>query len=152
MARAKVQLTEEFLNLRKEAREHGEYRDCSVKALALAVDLPYAQAREVLAGLGRKPKRGTTSGLTAAAVRALGYKTVRSVYAHDLVEELRVKHNYKVSRLTSRQLGMFPLLDPTKTYLLSMSGHIACYKGGKLHDWTAATSNRIIAIQEVVKA
>ncbi len=37
-----------------------ETKDCTVRATAIALDIPYARAHEQLAALGRKPRQGVT--------------------------------------------------------------------------------------------
>lgn len=98
-----------------------ETNDCTVRALALACEIPYADAHRFLAQAGRKARKGVVFSrvLREAGNVVLGHKFVyrQPVRAKGLMAFLR--------RNPWAKRG---------TYVLQMTRHVAVLKNGKLLD------------------
>ncbi len=117
-----------------ETRPTWDGKDCSVRALAVALDAPYEQASAVLSAAGRSLRKGT-SVLTTERVHEdwLGMRRVRDVEGWPL--------------------AAFCLVHPKGRYVLHKTGHAFAVVDGVLHDWQGTTkaATRIVRAWEVTE-
>jgi hypothetical protein len=111
----------------------GERNDCTVKAVAISCDIPYKQAHALMDKQGRKPKQGAFSYQYLAAIEEAGLEAVQ---------------------LPLEGFGRTPITfvrtcDPSKSYIVRVSGHLFAVKKGKVEDWTEGRRNRIQNVWEV---
>ena len=97
-------------------RSLGERRDCTVRALAIAAQIPYADAHAALELAGRKHRHG-----------------VRMVDALDELQAL-FKIEKVVPSYDTRTLGKFVKKFPTGRYLCRISNHCFAVVDGVVHD------------------
>lgn len=112
----------------------GEYRDCTVKAWAIAADLPYEEAHEDLRRVGRKRRRGVffTSVLPALCSK-------RSKRLTNVTNKYKAKTAVTIARELPKR-GIF---------VITFRGHVAVFRGGEMHDWTAGRRHRVLEIFRV---
>jgi hypothetical protein len=126
-------MTVKFEKMMAESKERKERNDCAVKALAIALDVPYAKAWEALNEAGRKPRGGTYWGDTLKAVETLGGSLKEIPRPAKTVKTLPAK------------------VDPGKTYLVRVVRHVLAVTDGAVDDWTAGRAKRVKEIYEVTK-
>lgn len=126
-----------FKELCDASSKAGEYRDCSVKAVALCCGVDYATAHATLKAKGRKNRRGTPRMVTWAAVDALGYEAQR----------LNIT---AAKTMTTLPAAMKELGFDKGRYMVFVSGHVAAFVDGALEDWTKGRRHRITHIYRIV--
>lgn len=142
-----------------ESKRFNETNDCSVRAVAAATGVSYAEAHAAMTKRGRKHRQGTSDDQIHNAIRDLGFTVCRyDVHVVDILNDLAANKNYKVSNLTTRQIVMFnDFFNDTQGWgenlgmLLYTSGHVAAYAGGKVHDFGASRALRVEYIYVVTK-
>ena len=96
-----------------------ETNDCAVRALAIACNQPYMKAHTLLSGRGRINRQGTYAPQYIGALSDLGFRGVH------------------VPRTTAKTISsLHKQLDPTKRYIVEVSGHLLAYVNGTIEDWT----------------
>jgi hypothetical protein len=140
-----------FTELHGRSQALNERNDCAPKAIALVTGVDYNLVLAIFKKRGRRSRCATQPAVTFGSLGDLGFKStrMRTMDRLDLIDRLSREFNYNVQHLTTRQLVLFPLLDPTKTYLIETRGHIAAYVKGELIDWTETRANRITEIHEI---
>ena len=143
--------SESYSFLAAESAKLGEQNDCTVIALALACDAPYAEAHAVLAELGRKPGRGIYfNGPTMhAAVARFGFKAER-VNLCDLIATYPGAHA-RLKSVTTHHPDRFAAVWPEGTFLMFTAGHVLCIKNGLNHDHTRGRAKRAVSLFKIVK-
>lgn len=127
--------SEVFQLLCKSSDTRGERNDCSVKALAVVADLTYDAAHEIMARVGRKPRKGAYRGQTFSALKELN-KTFDDV-------------TDRATFVGIKTIKALKHLNLKGSYLISVSGHILAMKDGIVHDWTSERQHRILKIYRV---
>jgi hypothetical protein len=122
-----------FSDLETQSRVFNETKDCGVKAIAVAMDVPYADAHRALKKAGRVDRDGTYHHMYQLAAKEFGKKFVA----------VGKKFNAKTVRSLETQLR------PNKRYLILVSGHALAAANGKIIDWTQGRLHRIKCILEV---
>lgn len=123
-----------YAEIRKESQGFQEKNDCAVIAVALAADVPYARAWEILRQEGRKPRHCTPTAFILSAIRKAG-QNLRDV------TPLIQKYGNTVKNLEDCKFR--------DTYLIFTSGHVLVLKKGKAIDWTSGRKNRITAVYRI---
>ena len=96
----------------------GESGDCTVKALAIAGQMPYKKAHAHLAKHGRKPRKGMT------------LEPLKQAYIDAGLMLTPV-------RTQAKTINQFEqMADKTKVYLVLTRGHIVAVRHGVVQDWT----------------
>jgi hypothetical protein len=105
-------------------------RDCVVRALALAFDLPYQCVWHALRLRGRRTRCGTHNST---------WKPLAEFYAGRALAWYSTANDRRVPK-TVRSFEAI-----TKgTYLVRTSGHLLCIRDGKALDWTAGRKHRVV--------
>ena len=98
---------------------YGETKDCTVKALAIACNQPYIKAHALLSKRGRINRHGANAPQYLSALSDLGFRAVH------------------VPRTTAKTISsLHKQLDPSKRYIVEVSGHLLAYVNGTIEDWT----------------
>lgn len=109
-----------------------ETNDCTVKAVAIAGDMPYIKAHQILAECGRKHRKGHTYTKYVPALKDAGYNVKQ---LHDTgAKTVSTLHKY---------------LEPNKRYLVRVRGHVLAYVNGSVEDWTEGRRHRVLMVWEV---
>ena len=97
-------------------RPAGFFKDCTVRALAVASGIPYAEAEAIAKRAGRKHNRGFSTSRILKVARKEGLKFKR------------IPHS------THRQLSTFVRTHPAGHYLVVLNGHALAVVDGRVHD------------------
>lgn len=100
-----------------------ERNDCSVRAAAVAGNLPYSDVLAAFAKHGRRPRRGTKLYVSIAAMR-------------DLFNAGRVP----IAPIT---LAEFVRRFPKGRYVVHVRSHALAVVDGVIHDWNPAPRRRV---------
>jgi hypothetical protein len=145
--------TETFAKLKDESWALGENNDCTVKALAIAANIPYVEAHALLAAKGRKKGQGAYTYQYHQILRDLGFVLTRVN-----IDEIQAKYprsktgGYIYKQLTSHHMDLYPeFWNDGRVYLLQMSGHVGAVRDGKIHDWTKGRAKRIQSVYRITK-
>lgn len=138
----------------KQQRLNNEDNDCSVKALSIVTNKPYAEAHAALKAQGRKNKRGATVHQILRALRTLGFDVVNNV-PEDLTDAAAVEewlenspqHKYNVKTATTAT----NLPKEGRRFLCVTCNHIFAVTNGVVQDWTEGRRNRVNTVFEVVR-
>ena len=115
---------------------YNDTNNCAVVATALAANVPYGKAFNLLKSLGRQTGRGTPCYMLAKAFNQLGFR---------LVEKGDIRTRWgTVSTITKK-------LPSKGTFIAYVSGHVLTIRNGVVMDWTEGRRHRIIEIHQVVK-
>lgn len=120
-----------YQQLRTVSRSMNENRDCAVRAVAIAANVPYRVAHATLKQLGRKNRRGTPNTVTKQAMKNLGFRLEEKFF------------RAKTVRTLERELRR-------GVYLVWVRGHILAIKNGVVHDWTKGRCHRVKRVIEVI--
>ena len=123
-------------------RPRGETNDCTVKAVAIACQMPYIKAHALMKDAGRKDGRGFNALKTNKVIEQQHFK----------VEIVQGKNGMQANKFPKAKTisSAVKVLPKDKTYLIYSTGHVSVFRNGTLDDWAEETArNRIIAIFEV---
>ena len=124
-----------YAKAQRQAMNASENNDCSVKAVAIACDVPYKVAQKALEKQGRKARKGASLGSIQLAVASLGY----------------AMEPVKVNAKTVKTLDREPVVAKGH-YMALVNGHILAIKDGVIEDWTDGRRNRILLTYKVTPA
>lgn len=145
----KIETANEFSQLCAESRAFGENKDCSVKAVALAAGVTYAEAHAAMKAQGRKDRKGAYNDQINKAVESFGKKLVRINLRSKIDQYPGVHKNLR--NVTTFHPARFPKAwEDNKTYIAYISGHVLTIINGKTVDWTASRAKQIYAMYEVI--
>ncbi len=134
-----------FWELHSEASELKERNDCTVKAIAIATGCTYKQAHKAMADAGRKNGKGAYVSQQRVALAALGFKMERIDLKSEVVSKYPSPH-FNLQGATTHHAVRFAKvwasLPPMMMYTQGFS-HVAAFRDGKVHDWTAGRAFRI---------
>jgi len=125
-------MASKYQKMVKFAKDNNEHNDCSVKAVAIACDVPYKVAHKALERAGRKPRKGVFPNQIQAAVESLGYGVAQ----------------WQVTAKTMSKLGADPELQKGH-YMVFVRGHVAALKDGVIEDWTQGRRHRVNKVARV---
>ncbi len=136
-----------FQLLEAEASSKAESRDCAVKALALATDIPYDQARAELAALGRRSRRGTLRFDLHEAIKAHGFKLVR-IHPSEFIRQYPSPHHNLQNVTTHHPERFNKVWADGHTYLVHPNHHVLVFRNGENLDWT---KGKALRVQEIFR-
>lgn len=122
--------SELYTEMRTVRDSMGESNDCSVVALSVVLDLPYADAHELMRWFGRIPGHGVSLGTIYMAIREWG------------AERVDVSARYRAAGVKT-PITAARFMPKHGRYLLTTARHIIGYKDGVIHDWTDGRRHRI---------
>lgn len=111
-----------------------EQKDCTVRALAIAVDIPYKDAHLYMAARGRREGHGVHStpiynGYNQGG-KMLKPTKIGTKFVYDSVKDTYVK-----TYIGPHTVGQFlAQADPAKRYIVLVDGHVFAVVGGKMLD------------------
>lgn len=147
-----AEYSEDYKQIHREGKEHGDNRFCAVAAVAIITGKPYKEIATLMEEKGRKHRQGTQQYITDNVLKDLGYELKR-VAIRDIIASFPKPHCNVLKNMTTHHPRRFPgCIDPTKMYLAHVSGHILAITGGQVRDWSVNRSLRIYKLEEVVPA
>jgi hypothetical protein len=129
-------------------RFEGEENDCTVRALANALGMPYKLAHGILARAGRKPKHGMVVTDWQPVYERLGIK-LQSVHGNTKGARF-VSHKYNIERKAGITLErLLPSLQQGR-YIIKIRGHVLAVVNGKVLDYGYnAAGSRVAAVYKL---
>ena len=133
-----------------------ETNDCTVKAVAVALRIPYVESHELLRRAGRQNRKGFSVRKYEDVIRRHGYE-VREVFCtgrlasyscySDELNELGLRG--RTMRTVEHELAT---RFPGRVFLLLTTNarHVAAFDGKRLQDWSVGRRHRIERITEVL--
>ncbi|HCH32649.1 MAG TPA: hypothetical protein DE045_06895 [Oceanospirillaceae bacterium] len=113
------------------SQAHNETNDCTVKAVAIATNLPYKLAHAKLAEAGRPNRKGTYRPMYRKVMEDLGFSVTD---IHTPAKTVATIERY---------------LNPAKRYVITVRGHALAAANGKIEDWSEGRRYRIQNVWEV---
>ena len=97
-----------------DGRHNSEARDCTVRALAHVLDMPYSEAHATMAAFGRKNRRGVPRMQVVAAYESKGLTYIRRTDRPTLAQFMR-EDGAKHERLVINKSGhVFAIISGTQ--------------------------------------
>jgi hypothetical protein len=150
MAQLIKKQTDVFLSMCEDAKELGEYNDCTVKALAITTGVPYKKVHAALKSLGRRDGKGATIWQMRLACEAVGFKMV-NIPTQNFLE--KYPKSSKLKNITMSHPERFKKVwKDGKNYIFSTTSHVAAVVNGENHDWSIGRRFRVSNVYEVVPA
>lgn len=139
-----------YTDLAAESYVIGELNDCTVKAIAIACNVPYKIAHKAMADVGRKKGHGAPLFKTIAAVESLGF-TVKQHWTWDPYYRSIIasypKPHYNLKHITTYHPIRFAEAWADKPPMIfSMVGHVAGFRNGHLSDWSRTRYKQVRSI------
>lgn len=147
----RIAADQRFSQIDEISRANGETNDCSVKALSLALDVPYEKAHAALASEGRKHCRGTHVPAIRAAFAKLGGEFI-TVDPADFINRYPGAHKNLKSVTTHHPDRFNKVWADGNTYLIFVTGHVLVVRNGVNLDWTRGRAKRAYMIWKVTNA
>jgi len=123
-----------FQEVQRESDNIGEANDCTVKAIAIACQIPYREAHQYLASLGRQKGRGWYWKTHVRGNRLIsGYM--------DNLKRLHVE--YESVEVASRTVSQIERELQDGHYIVQVNGHALALVNGKVEDWTAGRKHHV---------
>jgi hypothetical protein len=139
-----TQLKSSSARVEQASTQLGETNDCSVRALALVLDVSYETAHQALAVAGRARRDGVSLYAVEAAARSLGFQVRRRYSAARLRLETGA-----TCRITTADPGLEPeAWAHLPDMMLSCPEHVAAFVGGRVEDWTSDRNAPILEALE----
>lgn len=111
----------------------GESGDCTVKALAIAGQMPYKKAHAHLKSYGRMKHKGMSLGGVQIAYKGAGLELT------PVDTEAKTINQFE------------QMADKTKVYLVLTRGHIVAVRHGVVQDWTKGRRHQPKLVWEVTR-
>jgi len=133
---------------------HNEANDCSIKAVALLLELSYSEVHTAFTQAGRKPRHGTYNHTLDKALKLLGYRRLLMPpsYLKRIIAQYPAPYNLRYKNCTTYH-AQHPLFTHAwqglPPLLLQTSGHHAAFKDGRVHDWSDNKRLRIIEASQL---
>ena len=123
-----------FDTVQRESNSIGEANDCTVKAISIACQIPYREAHQYLASLGRRKGRGWYWKTHVRGNRLI------SGYIDNLK---RIGFEYEQVDFHSRTVSQIERELRSGHYLVQVNGHALALVDGKVEDWTAGRKHHV---------
>lgn len=114
----------------------GETNDCTVRALAVALDGDYTQAHSAMAGNGRKKGQGAHWTIWKQAFKDCGFA----------LDDVTNNFDGATIRTVERELRA---RGDRRKYMFSVRGHVAAWDGTETIDWAKGRLHRIKTIYHI---
>jgi hypothetical protein len=142
-----------YLKLEAKAKDHEEKNDCAVKAVALATGASYEKVHKLMEQFGRKKKQGTFSTITRKVLNELGFKARRwpTDVLPSIIQEYPKAHRI-LKNVTTHHPRRFPKAwEPhmDKVLFFETKDHVACFRDGKMHDWSINNRLHVQNVYEI---
>ena len=122
-----MNVKEQIKNL---SNDYGENNDCTVRALAVALEGDYAQAHATLKKYGRKKGRGLNIRGWRPGFKDCGF----------ILDDVTDNFDGQTIRTVERQLRD---TNDKRMYLLNVTSHVCAWNGKEIVDWAAGRLHRI---------
>lgn len=109
----------------------GDKRDCAVRALSIAANMPYGRAHAYYQMAGRKDNKGTPWAATQRLFGELGYERLNTY----CWQSSTVGSMYST-------VAQFLRMYPVGRFWLCRHGHAFAVVDGVVHDWVRGTGAR----------
>ena len=143
-----------FEKMKKSSNRWRESNDCTVKALAIAMQKSYEFAHGQLALRGRNYRKGTQMYKVFSALHDNNF-TTKTVYQKYIAEVGKDEQAKKMRKSIWHKAKTIKSLDgnlPKRgVFLVETSSHVLCVRGGEIHDWTKERRHRIIKVSKITK-
>ena len=116
--------------LRKCAGFPEETKDCTVRAVSIAIDIPYAVAHAMLSKAGRPDKDGPRASVFTAFMKSIGYTKYEYPARYYKVEKCYGTIERRARITFKRWLPE----HSTGRYIVDMRGHVFAVIDGVVHD------------------
>ena len=113
----------------------GERLDCAVRAIAIAMDIPYADAHALLREHGRKPKHRTAV-----------------IVVTDLISTRCPTAVLKYYRPSRTSVARFAACHPKGRYVMFIRGHFFALVDGTVHSFKSHATARVLWAWEIKQA
>ncbi len=133
--RKEIPPTDLYRKLNTKSNEIGEENDCTVIALAIALNIQYEDAHAALELAGRKTMSGASWYTLFKAIDILDYK----------LDEVRKPEEIKTIKKAEEYF------KEKGHYILDTSKHVAAMIDGVVHDWSRGRALRVKRIFKVEK-
>ena len=128
-----MSLKEEIAKL---SDDYGEENDCTVRALAVALNGDYAAAHRSMKALGRQKGKGAGQYIWKAAFRECGFE----------LDDVTNNFDGATIRTVERELRA---RGDRRKYMFSVRGHVAAWDGSETIDWAKGRLHRIKTIYHI---
>ena len=119
----------------KQAAGFNEYRDCTVRALACALDLPYDEAHEYFRSKGRKDRQGFHAQPVYNSYNRHGKMLVGDSPKIRFKVDAATNKMHRIVVSGPATVGQFiAQADSQKRYIVLVNGHAFAVVGGKIMD------------------
>ena len=108
-------------------------RDCSVRAISIAADIPYADAQQAFKEAGREDGKGTPWEVSCALYERLGFLRHHTRRCHYAGRRAVVRY---------MTVAQFIRAHPKGRFTLHRRGHAFALIDGVVHDWSVGTGPR----------
>lgn len=115
------------------SNDHNEENDCTVRALAVALDGDYSRAHEACRVQGRKRGKGFNIRYWRKAFLECGFE----------LDEVTANFDGKTIRIVERELRE---RSDKRKYLLNVRSHVCAWDGNEIVDWAAGRYHRILNV------
>lgn len=127
-----------------------EINDCSVKALALALNIPYEMAHADLAAHGRKPRSGTYSDQVLNVLRDWGVNMSMAFWPRNRLSWDSLLSEYNVTNVIRERWTTFTIgsmmrdhpITARGTWIVFVNKHVLTVRNGEILDWTGGVGNK----------
>jgi hypothetical protein len=118
------------------AARRGEHNDCAVVMTSLVTGVSYHETLALFTKYGRKPKHGTPFNITKWVLWGLGIK-LANITKH-IASPTVATIEHELYQITQK-------VGP-RVFVVITSGHILCFKDGKIQDWTKDRQHRVLRV------
>ncbi len=140
--------TSKFLSMETESYNNNEDNDCSIKAIAIACNIPYNKAHAAVKKQGRKSRKGTYTWQTLRAIKALGF-IVTKIPPSTIIRQYPAGH-CKLKNVTTHHPDRFnKVWADGRSYIFKTCGHMLAVVNGVNHDYTRSSACHVKSIYRI---
>lgn len=147
-----------YTELRDIGRSYGDKDFCTVITVGLCLETTFEDAWNLLQSKGRKIGKGVSYNAVFEALRDRGME-VTSVYSRHRTRDYNgnvsgysapsISPDYPRFRFIKTVNDLASYLPRKGTFMVGINGHVLTYVNGKVEDFTANRSHRVLDIWEV---